>query len=141
MLVEENGELERKDISAENWDGPPENCIGWWKSKVPDLEKGRVFWVPKEILLSVFYHLTETGKDPDKTYVMAILLMQKKHLRLLETIDSEEGQCMWLADNTTGEKYEVAIRSMDDSQVQAVQDDLVEKLFTDIAPTNDPPID
>ena len=68
---------------------------------------------------------------------MAILLIQKKYMRLLETIESDGSQCMRLADNSTGEKYEIAVRSLDEERVQAIQEELVEKLFTDIAPTDE----
>ena len=49
----DDGSTERRDFSSDHWDGPTDETIGWWKSRVPELGKGRVYWAPKKVLLSL----------------------------------------------------------------------------------------
>lgn len=136
ILIDEDGNMVRKDIATDEWKGPDENCIGWWQSRVPDLTKGKVYWAPRDVLISFFQRLV-AGDVPDKTYVMAILLVQKKYLKLLDTVDSESGQVMELMDNSSREKFEVAVSELNSERVNQIQNEFAEKLFTDIAPSQD----
>ncbi len=137
LLVEEDGELVRKDLAQDEFGEPPENCVGWWKSCVPDLEKGNVYWAPKDVLLSYFEHLIEKDDAVDTIYVMAILLIQKKLFRLLDTEDRTGATVMVVSCNLSKEKYEINVIDVPTERVVEIQTDLAEKLFTDIAPTED----
>ena len=53
-LIEEEGQLVRKDFTQSQWNGPDESCIGWWTSVVPLLDSDRVYWAPNSVLLSFF---------------------------------------------------------------------------------------
>ena len=133
LLIEEGDELIRRDISIDEFDGPPENCVGWWKSKVPDLTEGKVYWAPKDVLLSYFNRLIES-QQADHIYVMAILLLQKKHLQLRDTIESNGKEIMQLFNIATKELFEVEVVEVSADRIVSLQSDLAEKLFTDIAP-------
>ena len=137
VLIDEDGELVRKDIAAEEWDEPPENCVGWWISKVPDLEHGKVYWAPKDVLISYFQYLVDQPDQTDTAYVMAILLLQKKQLRLLDTTTEDEVEWMNLSCNATKEKFTVRVVPVPDNRVAAIQNELAEKLFTDVAPAEE----
>ncbi|MEM9412560.1 MAG: hypothetical protein AAGA30_15710 [Planctomycetota bacterium] len=137
LLLDDEGELIRQDIALEQWESPPDNCVGWWKSKVPDLEKGRVYWAPKDVLMTYFTHLREASHDNETTYVMAILLLQKKHLRLLDNETHDGHSKMLVACNTTREKFEVNVIDISDQRIAQIQNDLAEKLFTDIPPNEE----
>ena len=137
MLLDEGDELVRQDVAIDQFDEPPENCVGWWKSRIPNLEKGQVYWAPRDVLLSFFKHLTEQESATDAAYVMAILLTQKKQLRMLETIEEDGIQFMRLACNATKEKFDVEVAQISNERICAIQDELGEKLFTDIAPSED----
>ena len=135
LLVEEDDELIRKDIALSEFDAPPENCVGWWKSRVPDLDKGTVYWAPKDVLMSYFQHLIQQPDSPDMVYVMAILLLQKKHLRLLETTVVDEVESMSLICHSTKEKFDVKVVEVSQERDASIQNEMAEKLFTDIAPS------
>ena len=53
LLIENDGELVRQDVASDQWNGPSEECVGWWKSKVPDLAQGRVYLAPRDVLMSL----------------------------------------------------------------------------------------
>lgn len=137
VLLDEDEELVRKDISKEEWNQPPENCVGWWIAKVPDLEQGKVYWAPKDVLLAYFQHLLEQPDQQDIAYVMAILLLQKKQLRLLETVEEDGIESMHVACNPSKERLSVPVASVSDQRIAEIQNELAEKLFTDVAPTED----
>lgn len=134
MLLEEDEELVRKDVAISEFESPPENCVGWWKSKVPDLEQGKVYWAPKDVLLNYFNHLIENN-HVQHAYVMAILLLQKKHLRLQDTVADGDSQIMQLQNPSTKETFEVTVVDVATEHITEIQNELAEKLFTDIAPT------
>lgn len=134
MLLEEDEELVRKDVAMSEFESPPENCVGWWKSKVPDLEQGKVYWAPKDVLLNYFNHLIENN-HVQHAYVMAILLLQKKHLRLQDTVADGDSQIMQLQNPSTKETFEVTVVDVATEHITEIQNELAEKLFTDIAPT------
>ena len=137
VLLDDEGELVRQDVATDKWDGPPENCIGWWQSRVPDLAKGKVYWAPRDVLISFFEKLVEQGRDPDKTYIMAILLIQKRYLKLLDTTPSETGESMQLINQSSRTNYEVGVCDVDAERANEIQTEFAEKLFTDIAPSQD----
>ena len=81
-LIDNDGVTERLDYCVESWDSPPENCIGWWMSKVPELGKGKIYWAPRQVMLSYFEHVSGQPNEADTAYVTALLLIQKKYLSL-----------------------------------------------------------
>ena len=137
VLIDEDGDLVRRDLATDQWDGPPDNCIGWWKSLVPDLAKGRVYWAPRDVLMSFFTKLVEQGDSPEKIYLLAILLIQKKFLKLLDTTQTPEGELMELQDNTDRERFEIAVVEINPARVEEIQTEFAEKLFTDVAPSQE----
>ena len=141
LLITENDELVRRDIANEHWNGPPENCFGWWKSRVPDLQQGRVYWAPKDVLLAYFQHLVDRPVGSDEAYVMAILLLQKKYLRIVDTIRRDGHEFMLVNNQSTKEQFEVEVKTIDSSRIAVLQQELADKLFTNIAPTEDSPVD
>ena len=136
-LLEIDGEMVRQDIGCDQWKESQDNCIGWWKSRVPDLTKGQVYWAPRDVLVSYFQRLVDQANDKDKAYVMAILMLQKKILKLLDTAESDDGDVMQLMENSSRERFEVPVVDLTTDQITQIQAEFAEKLFTDVAPTQD----
>ena len=82
VLVPEGGQVVRRDYSAEAWPGPPENAIGWWKSTVVDPHAGRPHWAPNDVMLNYFERLLEDPTAEDARYVLALLLVRRRVLRV-----------------------------------------------------------
>ena len=130
-LIESGEEMLRVDFGADQWNEPPEACIGWWKSRVPDLEKGRVYWAPRNVLLAYFEHLVDQPGTGDTQYVMGLLLVRKRILRLLDSIQDETGEWIVLNDTSQKKNYELAVPDLTADQMSAIQAELEQKLFTD----------
>ncbi len=131
LLEQEDGTLARQDISGAAWQGPPENCVGWWRSRLPALEKGRVYWAPNEVLLTVFQHANTTPGQEDIAYVMALLLVRKRILQWKETVQREGRPWMRMHDARQNTDLEVAEVPLTPRRISEIQAELAEKLFTD----------
>ena len=130
-LLQSEGEMLRVDFSADQWGEPPETCLGWWKSRVPDLDKGRVYWAPRNVLLAYFEHIVEQSGNEDIQYVMGLLLVRKRILRLIDSLQDDTGQWIVLNDASQKKNYELTVPDLTAEQLSAIQAELEEKLFTD----------
>jgi hypothetical protein len=82
VLTAEGGSVVRRDYSAEAWKGAGEDAIGWWKSTVVDPHAGRPHWAPNDVMLSYFERLLEDPTTEDARYVLALLLVRRRVLRV-----------------------------------------------------------
>ena len=124
-----DGQTTRLDFSDDNWDGPGEDCIGFWKQQVPDLDTGKVYWAPRSVLLSYFKHQLEKERS-NSAFVMSLLLLQKRILSHKDTIESDGETVSILIDRRTSEAFEVVDVDIDDEQIQLIQNELAEHLFS-----------
>ena len=127
-LIEIEDSTERRDYGAEHWKGPPEQCIGWWKSRVPEKKEGKVYWAPKNVLLAYFEHVCGDSKTVDLAYVTALLLAQKKILTISE---SEDPAIMLLQNRSSKESFEISIPDISSTRLAEIQNELSERLFMD----------
>jgi hypothetical protein len=130
-LLEVGDDLQRRDFGLDAWKEPPENCVGWWKTSVPEATEGRVFWAPDEVLLSYFDHLKQLPGQDDVTYVMTLLLVRKKLFKLEEFVDSGSGQQMVVLNRREKEMLQVTVVDLPPDRLTEIQNELEEKLFTD----------
>ncbi|HOA74438.1 MAG TPA: hypothetical protein PL151_03595 [Phycisphaerae bacterium] len=89
--------FERKDYSIEAWTGPPEGCFCHWKGRIPPREKKPVtIAVDSSVLMNLFCRLEDDNSEMRQKFrfVLALLLMRKRLLRLEQTI-REEGREYW----------------------------------------------
>ena len=82
VLVPNGGQVQRQDISAAEWQGPPEKALGWWKSVMPDASQRKPQWAPQEVMLEYFEGLENDPSREDLRYVLALLLVRRRVLRL-----------------------------------------------------------
>ena len=129
-LVDIDGELERLDFCIESWDAPPDNCIGWWKSKIPETGKGKVYWAPRHVMLSYFEHVNDQAGESDTAYVTALLMLQKKYLTLQDPSE-EDPQTMRLKNRKDNQIFEVSIVEVSQDRLTQIQETLAERLFMD----------
>jgi hypothetical protein len=82
VLVPDGASVARRDYSAQGWQGPPENAIGWWKTAVVDPHAGRLHWAPNDVMLNYFERLLNDPTAEDARYVLALLLVRRRVLRV-----------------------------------------------------------
>ena len=111
------------------WTGPPEGAFSFWAGRVPAAETERRPRINDDLLLDCFVRLqgeTEPGRVNFR-YVIALLLMRRKRLRLEE----EAGGALRLRCPKTGTLYEVADPRLSDDELEAAQDDVFRVLGWD----------
>jgi hypothetical protein len=82
VLVLEGAVAVRHDYSAQAWQRPPDNAIGWWKTTIVDPSAGRLYWAPNDVMLNYFERLLEDPAAEDARYVLALLLVRRRVLRV-----------------------------------------------------------
>jgi hypothetical protein len=67
-------------MSAEAWQGPPSDSIGWWQSRVPEASKGSATPAPTPVLLSTLETLLMEGTHGVLATMLALLLVRRRIL-------------------------------------------------------------
>ncbi len=134
VLVEEDGVLNRYDYSLAAWQGPPPQAYGHWQTVVPKPKTAAPRKIDTEALYQYFEQLQE---DPNSIqqkmgYVLALLLLQKRRLKLDGS--RADGEIVYLQlSGLRGEgQYEVRDLNLADEEVAALQLELNQHLQADV---------
>lgn len=95
MLVCEGADVIRRDFSEAAWKGPTDDAIGWWQATVPSLDGVRQHWAPNDVMLHMFQQLSDDPQNADLRYLLTLLLIRRRVLRLQASQPDERGQ-EWL---------------------------------------------
>jgi hypothetical protein len=93
VLRREGAEYVRADYCLQAWEGGPEGddeVVAWWKSQMPSRSAKQVRMAPNEALLHFFHDILDQPDREDMRYVLALLLVRRRVLRLDETLSLEE---------------------------------------------------
>jgi hypothetical protein len=131
VLLSEGGQVVRRDFCSAAWQGPPEDCLGWWKSTVVDPSAGRPQWAPNEVMLEYFERLLADPSAEDARYVLALLLVRRRIARVERTEKDESGRehlVIFCPRNDT--EYRVPEALPTPERAAAIQEQLSELLQT-----------
>lgn len=136
ILLEENGVMKRSDIGVEHWsappsDGPfPDDWIGWWKTRLPEVGEKKFKLAPNDILLTLFEQLRANSEQQDMLYVLTLLLIRRRLLRYEREDENEEGNKILVVyaikENAT---YEIPVAMPDRQRLEEVQEKLAQLLY------------
>lgn len=134
LLRREGAELKRYDYAVENWSEPPADAVAWWKSRMPSRETKKGQLAPSDVLLQVFTELENVTEKRDMRYVLALLLVRRRVLRLEETQADPSGQeLLTLYCPRDESTHQVAVVVPDDARADEIQNELVKLLFAQAA--------
>ncbi len=129
VLVAEGAELQRYDYSADAWQGPPEEAVGWWKARIPDRDASRMHWAPNDVMLQFFDELAGQPEKQDMRYVLALLLVRRRVMRLEESDTDQQGrEVLVLYCPRRDATYQVSAVSPEPSRIDEIQQELVRLL-------------
>lgn len=126
VLLVDGGKFLRKDYSESAWQGPPDGALGFWRSRVGDGQVPKRPPVDDDLLMECLQRL-EGETDPTKVafrYVLALLLMRRKRVRLEDTRKEGEREVMLLRCTRKGDRFQVADPALSDQELESVQDDV-----------------
>lgn len=126
VVVERDGELTRLDFSEAGWAGPPEGTIGHWRCLVPEPAAAKPRTVDPEELMQYFEQLCEDGNPVQETfrYVVALLLLQKRRLRLDGSRQDGEIEYLQFVGSHGEGPFEVRDQDLQPDEVEALQGEL-----------------
>ena len=82
----------RQDYSSEGWLGPPDGVLGWWQSTMPARDARRQNWAPSDVMLDLLEELEPQGDRHDMRYVLSLLLVRRRVVRLEDVEHDELGR-------------------------------------------------
>jgi hypothetical protein len=130
VLIAEGAEVRRYDYAVETWQGAPPGVIGWWKSRIPEREAKKTQLAPGEVLFQLFAELEAATDKQDMRYVLSLLLIRRRVLRLEDTESDEQGREVLVLysprDDTTHRALGVV---PDPERANAIQQELDRLLF------------
>jgi hypothetical protein len=129
-LVAQGSAVVRKDYAEKSWRGPPEGVVGWWKSQVPDVHAPKMHWAPNDVIVHYFEQLEGDEVQADLRYVLALLMIRRRIVRLEETrLDEQRGEVMVMYCPRNEREYEVAVVSPTERRVREIQQEIAALLF------------
>jgi hypothetical protein len=128
-LTAEGADVVRRDFSAEAWQGPPEGVLGWWKSHMPERSAKKLHWAPNDVMLELLEELESQSEKEDMRYVLALLLIRRRVVRLEETRQEAGREVSVLYCPRREATYRVVTVVPDAARTQAIQEELARLLF------------
>lgn len=126
VLRKDGAAVQRLDYSEAAWTGPPEVCLAWWKSILPAAtDNKKPHWAPNDVMLHLFESLAEQPEQADMRYVLTLLLIRRRLLRLEESQRDAAGieqLTVYCPRNET--EYHLPAIVPDDARIQAIQAEL-----------------
>lgn len=137
VLVAEGPRVVRRDYSREAWQGAEDSWLGWWEATVPDRSGSTRRPAPDEVLLNLLAHLADEPQETAFRYLLALLLVRRRIVRLAETTRDEQGrEQIELICPARGEQYTVVVADPEASQVELLQQRLSDLLDAGDAETS-----
>lgn len=129
VLLDEGGRWQRRDYSAEAWQGPPAGAVGFWCGRIPAGEASRPP-IDDELLVDCLQRL-QGESEPARVsfrYVVALLLMRRKRLKFEATRREGDRELLLLRCPRTRSLYTVLNPRLSDEELAAVQDEVFKVL-------------
>lgn len=141
VLEVQGAEIVRKDYAASAWPGVPAESFGWWKARVPEPHAKKIKLAPNEVLLELFDQLAEQPHNEDMRYVLALLLVRRRVMRLdgpalgsalnaVKPSATANVQTMTVFCALRDASYEVSVVMPSDERIEEIQSHLNELLVS-----------
>jgi hypothetical protein len=131
-LVKVRGaDLVREDYSAECWQGPPEDALGWWRSRIPGKADAKAKLAPGDVLLKLFRELEDVPDKQDMRYVLALLLVRRRSLRPEETGDDGPARQLHLFCPRDETQHVVNVIEPGQERIEQIQNELAALLYAE----------
>ncbi len=131
VLTTNGDKLVRHDYCMQAWQGPPQDAVGWWKSQVPLPEAKKMHWAPNDVMLHLFDELEQQPARQDMRYVLALLLVRRRVMRLEEEAKEPDGrETLVLYCPRREATYRVPVVMPDDARTNEIQQELTNLLFS-----------
>lgn len=129
VLLQDGGDIVRRDYAANAWEGPPEACLGWWATQIPKPPNEAQKMAPPEVLVGLFDQLSQTDQKAELRFILALLLIRKKLLKEEASIQESASNHWRLKCPMNETVYELESMRISASQASRLQEELVDLLY------------
>lgn len=130
VLVADGADVVRRDYGEDVWAGPPTGSVGWWKSRMPGANPNKIHWAPSDVMLDYFEQTENVPDKQDIRYVLALLLMRRRIVRLEDSdLDDDGGEYVVLYCPRREKTYRARTTSPQQDRVKDIQEELAQLLF------------
>lgn len=129
-VVAKGTEWQRVDFSREAWQGPPAEAIGYWRCTVPPQVETKRRTLNPDALLR---HFEQVCEDPNPAgdkfgYVLALLLVQRRRLRITGTRSEGENTFLELCGLQGEGPFEVREEHLQPEEIETLERELNDRL-------------
>ncbi len=133
----------RRDYSAESWQGPPEQAIGWWKNRMPRATEKKLVLAPPEVLIDLLRQMASFSEKAKLRYLLAIMLMRKRLLRPHDFVGNESLEPGMMRVDVISDQstIDIAICEISRAEAEPLREELTELLYCEADATSAPTMD
>jgi hypothetical protein len=130
-----DNEFRRQDFAAEAWQGPPEDCIGWWRSRLPTRDDTQPQLAPTDVMLNLFETLEDRPTEGEFRYLLGLLLIRRKTLRSEDRNRDDQGRVVLTLHCARRQKdYELVVAEPAPERAGRLQQQMFDLLYGTTAP-------
>jgi hypothetical protein len=125
----EGGSPVRRDFAAAEWRGPAEGALAWWKARMPDNDSSKPKLAPQDVLLNLFTELADRPDEAEFRYLLGLLLIRRRIVKLEETQRDAEGEVLILECPRRDEQYQLRVAAPAPERTDVLQQRMIELLY------------
>lgn len=131
VVVEDGDDFKRREYSAEGWSEPPENAVGWWKSRMPADDEKKLVLAPPAVLVDLLRQMDQVPNREKSRFLLALMLMRRRVVKAAEPAQEQRDNVEYLRVEvaTTGEVIEIPIPTITRGEADSLKDELNELLY------------
>jgi hypothetical protein len=131
VLEVRGADVVRKDFCADSWGGAPDGSFGWWKARIPEPTAKKIKLAPNDVLLELFDQLAERPDQADLRYVLTLLLIRRRVLRVDLGANDNDQNRMTVYCPKRDASYDVFVSMPSGARIDEIQNQLSELLIAD----------
>jgi hypothetical protein len=122
----------RHDYCVEAWAGPPEECVGWWRSRVPTKDDHQPRLAPTDVMLNLFEALAERPAETEFRYLLGLLLLRRRVLRREDSSrDDQHREVLQLHCQSRSKDYDLVVAEPVAERAVQLQQQMLDLLYGD----------
>ena len=132
VVIESDDDYIRRDYSAENWQGPPEGAVGWWKNRMPTSDEKKLVPAPPEVLVDLVRTMESVPEKAKSRYLLALMLLRRKVVRASD--DDVDRNLLRIEVATDGSQIDVPVCQITRDESEQLLEELNELLYCEADP-------
>lgn len=137
VVLAADDDCERRDYSADAWEGPPEGTLGQWKCRMPISGEKKMVLAPRAVLIDLLRQMEDLPDQAKTRFLLALILLRRRFVRISNppavaadpTDDIAPVKMMHLEVVDDGSTIEVAECEITKSETETLSDALTELLY------------